>query len=148
MAEFHGVTQYEGVGAYAYTNWEADKVMTCICDWGFTGADCSLRMCPKGDDPITTLQNNPAVTMTVNATSGVMEGNFLLSFLVRAVVNPFFPLQNIVPSIISSSLSTKQAMATDANLAKYCQNRQLSLRSTPRRNEQGISRYLAPGLVL
>jgi len=29
----------------------------CICDIGFFGADCSLRMCPKGDDPLTTLQN-------------------------------------------------------------------------------------------
>ena len=87
MAEFHGVTRYEGVGAYAYTNWEADKVMTCMCDWGFTGADCSLRMCPKGDDPITTLQNNPSVTMTVNATDGVMEGNFVLTFLVSATIS-------------------------------------------------------------
>lgn len=81
-AEFYGVTKYGGVGSYAYTNWEADMVMTCICDWGYAGGDCSLRMCPKGDDPVTTLQDSPRVAMTLNATDGVMEGNFVLSFQV------------------------------------------------------------------
>ncbi|CAN0037197.1 unnamed protein product [Ectocarpus sp. 12 AP-2014] len=79
-AEFYGVTRYGGVGSFVYTNWEADMVMTCICDWGYTGGDCSLRMCPKGDDPVTTLQESPRVAMTVNATDGVMEGNFVLTF--------------------------------------------------------------------
>lgn len=55
-------------------------VMTCICDWGYSGADCSLRMCPKGDDPITTLQNNPSLSMTTNATGGVMQGDFVFTF--------------------------------------------------------------------
>lgn len=83
-AEFYGVTRTSGIGSISYTNWEADMVMTCICDWGYMGGDCSLRMCPKGDDPVTTLQDSPRVEMTVAATAGTLAGNFLLSFQVRS----------------------------------------------------------------
>lgn len=81
-AEFYGVTRTSGIGSITYTNWEADMVMTCICDWGYTGGDCSLRMCPKGDDPVTTLQDSPRVAMTVAATDVAMAGTFVLSFQV------------------------------------------------------------------
>merc|ERR1719473_74418 len=36
-----------------YTNWDGDKIQACVCDGGFYGPDCSLRYCPKGDDPMT-----------------------------------------------------------------------------------------------
>ena len=34
-----------------YTNWEADKLQSCLCDDGWQGYDCSQRSCPKGKDP-------------------------------------------------------------------------------------------------
>jgi hypothetical protein len=37
-----------------YTLWDAEKIMGCICDTGFTGYDCSLRKCVMGHDPLTT----------------------------------------------------------------------------------------------
>lgn len=79
------MTQNGGVGSFTYTNWEADMVMTCICDWGYTGGDCSLRMCPKGDDPVTTLQLSPEVAMTLTA-SAEMGGTMVLSFQVGWVL--------------------------------------------------------------
>jgi hypothetical protein len=41
-----------------YELWDASKGRTCVCDAGYTGNDCGLRMCPFGDDPITTHQTN------------------------------------------------------------------------------------------
>lgn len=37
-------------------DWEEDHITACVCDPGFFGSDCSLRMCPFGDDPVTTCE--------------------------------------------------------------------------------------------
>lgn len=34
--------------------WDKEKTMRCECDRGFEGADCSMRICPHGDDVLTT----------------------------------------------------------------------------------------------
>lgn len=33
--------------------WDYNKARQCLCDRGYEGYDCSLRTCPKGDDPLT-----------------------------------------------------------------------------------------------
>ena len=33
--------------------WDADQIYGCICEMGWTGYDCSLRDCNRGDDPYT-----------------------------------------------------------------------------------------------
>merc|ERR1711968_230094 len=38
---------------YEYKYWDADKNQACTCDPRWTGDDCSLRKCPRGDDPLT-----------------------------------------------------------------------------------------------
>lgn len=50
-----GETLYTGISLpFVYRLWDADKNSACICDVGYTGIDCSLRLCPLGDDPLTT----------------------------------------------------------------------------------------------
>lgn len=42
------------VQATGYKKWETDRLQKCVCDFGYTGLDCSERICPFGDDPETT----------------------------------------------------------------------------------------------
>ena len=37
----------------------------CFCDDGYFGIDCSLMMCPKGDDPLTQGQSDKQVKLVV-----------------------------------------------------------------------------------
>ena len=36
-----------------YSGWELKRMQMCVCDGGYSGADCSQRHCPFGDDPET-----------------------------------------------------------------------------------------------
>lgn len=63
--KYHAANQERGYSTndahtiYTYTsNWDADKVWGCECDPEYQGYDCSLRVCPTGDDPLTTGQVN------------------------------------------------------------------------------------------
>jgi len=55
--------------------WDARKVFGCMCDKGYTGYDCSQRLCPFGDDPIT-----PGVNEIQNVTCKGTSGSFTLTF--------------------------------------------------------------------
>lgn len=44
-----------------YTLWDQEKTMGCKCDPGFEGHDCSSKICPKGDDPVTSYDQNNMV---------------------------------------------------------------------------------------
>ena len=37
----------------SYAGWDKDMVFGCVCDPGYEGFDCSNRVCPLGDDPVT-----------------------------------------------------------------------------------------------
>ena len=58
--------------------WDADKIHGCVCDEGYEGYDCSLRICPKGDDPLTSGQSNEIQLIACNAPAN--SGTFTLTF--------------------------------------------------------------------
>lgn len=60
------------------TPWDADRIFGCVCDHGYTGADCSLRQCPYGDDPISTGQVDEV--QSVSCLCNGCTGTFTLSF--------------------------------------------------------------------
>ena len=56
--------------------WDGHRIYGCRCDPGFEGYDCSLRVCPKGDDPGTYGQHAAVHLLQCEATNG----SFTLSF--------------------------------------------------------------------
>ena len=40
----------EDVGRIYETPWDADKMVACVCDYGFRGLDCQQVECPSGND--------------------------------------------------------------------------------------------------
>lgn len=66
-----------------YNQWDATKIYGCKCDDGYSGYDCSLKVCPVGDDPLTVDQVNEKqllmVTLPFGATASASDW-FTLSF--------------------------------------------------------------------
>lgn len=81
---WHASRKDSGEGTvYSYSaNWDADMQYGCVCDEGYSGADCTIRECPTGDDPLTgtpqdTVQQvNEIQTVLCEATGGT----FTLAF--------------------------------------------------------------------
>ena len=84
MAELAQVAEDNG-DATSYTygadpnnahTWDAHRVMGCHCDEGYTGYDCSERVCPSGDDPATYDDEKEVQVLSCVASSG----SFTLTF--------------------------------------------------------------------
>jgi hypothetical protein len=56
----------------SYTAWEADRVQVCVCDAGYTGNDCSQRVCPFGDDPETVCTDDKRQIQTMTVDFGTL----------------------------------------------------------------------------
>ncbi|GMI56738.1 hypothetical protein ScalyP_jg5472, partial [Parmales sp. scaly parma] len=70
----------DGIGP-KYTNWDHSSIGVCNCDMGFFGPDCSRRMCPKNDDPVTINQNSRKIMVRLNGDGHSFGGKLKVSFL-------------------------------------------------------------------
>ncbi|CAM9167242.1 unnamed protein product [Ectocarpus sp. 12 AP-2014] len=52
----------------------------CICEMGFQGDDCGMRLCPKGDDPLTTDQADRVLLLRTMAEEGPISGELTVTF--------------------------------------------------------------------
>lgn len=84
---YNALTKDPGTGlVYKYENqWDAYKIYGCSCDSNYHGIDCSLRYCPKGDDPLTgSVDISPANPLQVNDIQRISckadGGTFTLTF--------------------------------------------------------------------
>ncbi|GMH97410.1 hypothetical protein TrVE_jg7680 [Triparma verrucosa] len=70
---------------YSFSSiWDADMMYGCVCDEGYYGAECSLRKCPTGDDPLTghsaDTTNGVSVNEKQTVTCQANGGTFTLTF--------------------------------------------------------------------
>jgi len=42
---------YQSINKYNSQYWDQDRTQQCVCDRGFSGYDCSERVCASGDNP-------------------------------------------------------------------------------------------------
>merc|ERR1711871_1069860 len=91
--------------------WDADKIHGCVCDEGYEGYDCSLRVCPKGDDPLTSGQSNEIQLIACNANAN--SGSFTLTFTKQG---PPFRLETTPP--ISSAANANDVINAFFGIAK------------------------------
>jgi hypothetical protein len=64
----------------AYNFWDSDHLTMCVCDMGYTGPGCEMKMCPKGDDPLTTFTDYRTISITTSASTGTLYGSFKFTF--------------------------------------------------------------------
>eukprot|EP01032_Pedospumella_encystans_P026307 gene26307-29717_t len=85
----HGVCQTTGVlyqtynpviRTDSYELWDEEHTTSCVCDYGYTGPSCNIRMCPKGDDPFTYFSDYRAIIITLSAYSAGFSGSFKLTY--------------------------------------------------------------------
>jgi len=83
MTNFEINSQYHDVSPDSQM-WDWNKATQCKCDPGFHGLDCSMRTCPKGDDPLTNCAAGTEVSdiqeISWNTADGGSDGWFSLTF--------------------------------------------------------------------
>lgn len=71
--------------------WDAKMILGCECDDNYSGANCGLKKCPVGDDPLTSQQANEVQlvqcltsyqqqTLTLRSDAQLTQGTFILYF--------------------------------------------------------------------
>jgi hypothetical protein len=61
-------------GSWNAYSWDEKAILVCECDGGYMGADCSQRICPHGDDPMTVCEQGN--TEQVQEVRFKIPGNF------------------------------------------------------------------------
>lgn len=71
------------------STWDANRMYGCLCDEKWTGYDCSLRICPFGDDPLSVHQTDEVQAIQCTDADGL--GTIVFTYK-QQVVAPLTPL--------------------------------------------------------
>jgi len=107
----HGTCEYIGdLGSYASSNFDATKIQGCKCDGGWEGYDCSLRMCPRGDDPLTIHLDPATGDQFVISVRSASSGSRLAGNAVWIVEDLYGTWETSRPFDVSSSSQARTAL--------------------------------------
>jgi EGF-like domain len=82
------VSELSNVKKASYSSWENAHVQVCQCDGGFTGHDCSQRVCPFGNDiEVPCNSSSTSQTQRVTLSFGTIPTSLLPH--IQASVGPF-----------------------------------------------------------
>lgn len=73
------ISEMTSAASVNYKLWDKDMQRTCLCDPGYAGIACEERLCPVGDDPLTTDQVDDYMEIRVYADAD-FAGNLKLKF--------------------------------------------------------------------
>eukprot|EP01039_Chlorochromonas_danica_P010763 gene10762-11962_t len=99
---YQQVTAARGVVQSFNSSWEENEATMCVCFNGYSGPDCSYRLCPKGDDPVTPHTDTFAIDLTTHVLRGA-SGFFRFSFFDQSF---FFPTAGWTEKQCMESLSS------------------------------------------
>ena len=102
--------------------WSANVQQGCVCDGGWTGHDCSLRLCPVGDDPETDCSDELAYDVQQITCTGLDKT--VDHFFSAAYTTPLGTRYNTPPVII-------HAFNVDDNVTSTTSSLQTALESLP-----------------
>eukprot|EP01038_Epipyxis_sp_PR26KG_P008276 gene8276-11204_t len=73
----------------SYSLWDYDHTTACFCDYGYTGPNCEITLCPKGDDPNTPNNAHRTIEITTDSADATyLSGVFRFSFQDQTIEFP------------------------------------------------------------
>ena len=96
--------------------WDSGVVHGCICSSGWEGYDCSLKSCPKGDDPHTQHQLNEIqqLSCTDSDDSGTVQFDFRDETIHVAATSTAADLEDLLKTL--STINGVSVTYTDADI--------------------------------
>ena len=114
-------TAVGGKSYNSYGAWDQEMLRGCKCDARYSGIDCSTRMCPRGDDPLTkdvdvtqtettSLQVPEVQNVTAQSVSALMNGG-QVTFTHTDLYNGVWTTRPVDLPTVSTLANTYQKMA-------------------------------------
>jgi hypothetical protein len=117
-----------------YDLWDGDMLRACKCDPGYEGIDCMSRICPSGDDPLTTAhQIDETQVVEIKSTATAVSGNGLFGTFTLTYKN------KIGQEFTTSPINAREYDPTDSDVSDLVTATKTALEALPNGVVSGVS---------